>query len=79
MKTDVKINDDLFVTGTVKFTGPLEFNADQNEFKKDVLFQANAKFQDNKKIVLGNGSTPTDTNSSPTPAAPTNNDTYYSY
>ena len=58
---DVKINDDLFVTGTVKFTGPLEFNADQNEFKKDVLFQANAKFQDNKKIVLGNGSTPTDT------------------
>ena len=58
---DVKINDDLFVTGTVKFTGPLEFNADQNEFKKDVLFQANAKFQDNKKIVLGNGSSPTDT------------------
>ena len=58
---NVKINDDLFVTGTVKFTGPLEFSADQNEFKKDVLFQANAKFQDNKKILIGNGSSSTDT------------------
>ena len=51
----VKMNKDLFVTGRVKFIGPLEFTATSNEFKSNVLFQANAKFQDNKKILLGNG------------------------
>ena len=50
---NVKINDDLFVTGTVKFTGPLDFNTDQTEFKTDVKFLANSKFIDNKKILLG--------------------------
>jgi len=57
---NVKINDDLFVTGTVKFTGPLDFSAETTEFKSDVTFKANAKFQDGKKILLGNGSDSTD-------------------
>ena len=59
----VIINDDLFVIGRVKFIGPLEFTATSNEFKTGVLFKANAKFQDNKKIFLGNGAgIATDTN-----------------
>ena len=52
---NVKINDDLFVTGTVKFTGPLDFSTEQSEFKSDSLFKANLKLQDNKRILLGNG------------------------
>ena len=52
----VKINDDLFVTGRVKFTGILTLATTLNEFETGVLFKSNAKFQDNKKLLLGNGS-----------------------
>ena len=54
----VKFNDGMLVAGTAKFTGELIFESETGDaitYTTDSLFNANAKFKDNKKILLGNG------------------------
>ena len=52
---DIKMNKDLIVYGTVKFTGDVEFTDTSNEYTTDSLFKANIKLQDNKKSIISNG------------------------
>ena len=56
--SSVKFNDGMLVAGTAKFIGQLIFESetgDAIQASTDYLFNANAKFKDNKKILIGNG------------------------
>ena len=56
--SSVKFNDGMLVAGTAKFIGQLIFESetgDAIQVATDYMFNANAKFRDNKKILIGNG------------------------
>ena len=56
--SSVKFNDGMLVAGTAKFIGTLIFESETGDaitYTTDSLFNANAKFKDNKKILIGNG------------------------
>ena len=62
--SSVKFNDGMLVAGTAKFTGELIFESETGDditYTTNSLFNANAKFKDNKKILLGNGTDSTST------------------